>query len=101
MPNLHQMQGCLASGSPFVFGFTVYESFMSPAVASRARLAATVDFPTPPFVLATATMWATPGRAARVANGSRPRPSPAPARQGFACTRLSLASEVQAAPGGR
>ncbi len=31
--NLHQMRGCLASGYPFVFGFTVYESFESPEVA--------------------------------------------------------------------
>jgi C1A family cysteine protease len=31
--NLHQMQGCLAQGYPFVFGFSVYESFMSPEVA--------------------------------------------------------------------
>jgi C1A family cysteine protease len=31
--NLAQMQGCLADGYPFVFGFTVYESFESPAVA--------------------------------------------------------------------
>jgi C1A family cysteine protease len=30
---LHQMQGCLASGYPFVFGFSVYESFESPEVA--------------------------------------------------------------------
>jgi C1A family cysteine protease len=28
-----QMKGCLASGFPFVFGFSVYESFESPAVA--------------------------------------------------------------------
>lgn len=28
-----QMQGCLADGFPFVFGFTVYESFESDAVA--------------------------------------------------------------------
>ncbi len=28
-----QMQGCLAEGYPFVFGFTVYESFESEAVA--------------------------------------------------------------------
>ena len=28
-----QMQGCLAEGYPFVFGFTVYESFESAAVA--------------------------------------------------------------------
>jgi len=31
--NLLQMQGCLADGYPFVFGFTVYESFESPTVA--------------------------------------------------------------------
>jgi len=31
--NLAQMKGCLASGYPFVFGFTVYESFESPQVA--------------------------------------------------------------------
>jgi C1A family cysteine protease len=31
--NLHQMQGCLAQGYPFVFGFSVYESFMKPEVA--------------------------------------------------------------------
>ena len=30
---LNQMQGCLADGYPFVFGFTVYESFESPTVA--------------------------------------------------------------------
>lgn len=30
---LSQMKGCLASGLPFVFGFTVYESFESPEVA--------------------------------------------------------------------
>lgn len=29
----NQMKGCLASGYPFVFGFTVYESFESPQVA--------------------------------------------------------------------
>jgi len=29
-----QMKGCLAGGHPFVFGFTVYESFESPAVAA-------------------------------------------------------------------
>ena len=27
--SLHQMQGCLATGFPFVFGFSVYESFES------------------------------------------------------------------------
>jgi C1A family cysteine protease len=31
---LAQMKGCLASGYPFVFGFTVYESFESQHVAS-------------------------------------------------------------------
>jgi len=31
--SLSQMQGCLASGYPFVFGFTVYESFESNTVA--------------------------------------------------------------------
>jgi C1A family cysteine protease len=31
--NLSQMQGCLAEGYPFVFGFTVYDSFESDAVA--------------------------------------------------------------------
>jgi C1A family cysteine protease len=30
---LAQMKGCLASGYPFVYGFTVYESFESPQVA--------------------------------------------------------------------
>jgi len=30
--DLNQMKGCLASGYPFVFGFTVYESFESAAV---------------------------------------------------------------------
>lgn len=30
---LNQMKGCLAAGFPFVFGFTVYESFESQAVA--------------------------------------------------------------------
>jgi C1A family cysteine protease len=30
--DLAQMKGCLAAGYPFVFGFTVYESFESPAV---------------------------------------------------------------------
>jgi len=33
MPVLSQLKGCLASGYPFVFGFTVYESFESPQVA--------------------------------------------------------------------
>jgi C1A family cysteine protease len=40
--NLHQMQGCLASGQPFVFGFSVYESFMS------ADVAKTGEVPLPP-----------------------------------------------------
>ena len=31
--NLTNMQGCLAAGYPFVFGFTVYQSFESAAVA--------------------------------------------------------------------
>lgn len=33
--NLTQMQACLASGLPFVFGFSVYESFESQDVAGR------------------------------------------------------------------
>jgi C1A family cysteine protease len=33
VPTLDQLRGCLASGFPFVFGFMVYESFESPAVA--------------------------------------------------------------------
>ena len=33
--SLPQMQGCLAEGYPFVFGFTVYESFESQDVADR------------------------------------------------------------------
>ncbi len=32
-PVLNQLRGCLAAGFPFVFGFTVYESFESPEVA--------------------------------------------------------------------
>lgn len=32
--NLNQMKACLASGLPFTFGFTVYESFESKQVAS-------------------------------------------------------------------
>jgi C1A family cysteine protease len=35
---LAQMKGCLASGYPFVFGFTVYESFQSPAVAKTGTV---------------------------------------------------------------
>ncbi|MGZ4397769.1 MAG: C1 family peptidase [Gaiellaceae bacterium] len=36
--NLHQMQGCLASGYPFVLGISVYESFMSPQVAKTGEV---------------------------------------------------------------
>src|ERR1700681_1333711 len=31
--DLNQMKGCLASGYPFIFGFTVYQSFESATVA--------------------------------------------------------------------
>jgi C1A family cysteine protease len=31
------MKGCLASGYPFIFGFTVYESFESEEVARTGR----------------------------------------------------------------
>jgi len=34
---LNQLKGCLASGYPFVFGFTVYESFESAAVAQSGH----------------------------------------------------------------
>src|SRR6185369_204499 len=34
---LSQLKGCLASGFPFVFGFTVYESFESPQVAKTGH----------------------------------------------------------------
>jgi len=34
MPRLNQMKGCLASGYPFVIGFSVYESFESAQVAA-------------------------------------------------------------------
>lgn len=34
---LSQFRGCLASGYPFVFGFTVYESFESPQVAKTGH----------------------------------------------------------------
>jgi C1A family cysteine protease len=33
LQDVHQLQGCLASGYPVVFGFSVYESFESPDVA--------------------------------------------------------------------
>jgi C1A family cysteine protease len=36
--NLNQMKGCLASGYPFIFGFTVYESFESPQVAQDGHV---------------------------------------------------------------
>ncbi|MEO6549043.1 MAG: C1 family peptidase [Ferruginibacter sp.] len=35
---LNQMKGCLALGFPFIFGFTVYESFESEAVAKNGKL---------------------------------------------------------------
>jgi len=35
--DLNQMKGCLASGYPFVFGFTVYESFESEAVKTSGH----------------------------------------------------------------
>jgi len=35
---LQEMRNCLAEGFPFVFGFTVYEAFESPAVAKTGRL---------------------------------------------------------------
>jgi C1A family cysteine protease len=35
---LDQMRACLAEGFPFVFGFTVYESFESQAVAGTGRV---------------------------------------------------------------
>ena len=37
MPMLGQLKGCLASGYPFVFGFTVYESFESSTVARTGK----------------------------------------------------------------
>jgi C1A family cysteine protease len=36
--SLSQMKGCLADGYPFVFGFTVYESFESETVAKTGKL---------------------------------------------------------------
>ncbi len=36
--SLQEMRSCLAEGYPFVFGFTVYESFESPAVAKTGKL---------------------------------------------------------------
>jgi C1A family cysteine protease len=35
---LSQLKGCLASGYPIVFGFTVYESFESAAVARSGKM---------------------------------------------------------------
>jgi C1A family cysteine protease len=37
-PTLSQLKGCLASGFPFVFGFTVYESFESQSVAQSGHV---------------------------------------------------------------
>jgi len=39
--NLNQLKGCLASGYPFVFGFSVYDSFESDQVAQTGQ----VDLP--------------------------------------------------------
>jgi len=36
--NLNQLRGCLATGSPFVFGFTVYPSFESIQVAQTGHV---------------------------------------------------------------
>ena len=36
--NILQMKGCLADGFPFVFGFTVYESFESATVTKTGKL---------------------------------------------------------------
>lgn len=36
--NINQMKGCLASGYPFVFGFSVYESFESSVVARTGQV---------------------------------------------------------------
>jgi C1A family cysteine protease len=38
VPTLNQLRGCLASGYPFVFGITVYDSFESPAVAKSGNV---------------------------------------------------------------
>jgi len=37
-PVIDQLRGCLADGYPFVFGFSVYESFESDAVARSGRV---------------------------------------------------------------
>ena len=36
--SLSHMKGCLAAGYPFVFGFTVYESFESQAVTKNGKV---------------------------------------------------------------
>jgi C1A family cysteine protease len=36
--NLNQLKGCIASGCPFVFGFTVYDAFESDEVARTGEL---------------------------------------------------------------
>jgi len=41
--NLTQMKGCLAEGYPFVFGFSVYESFEGPKVAKSGILTMPAD----------------------------------------------------------
>ncbi len=41
--NLADTQSCLASGYPFIFGFTVYESFESPEVARTGRVPMPAD----------------------------------------------------------
>lgn len=38
IPTLDRLKGCLASGYPFVFGFTVYESFEGPEVAKTGMV---------------------------------------------------------------
>jgi C1A family cysteine protease len=38
IPDLDTMRGCIASGYPFVFGFTVYQSFEGSAVAKSGQL---------------------------------------------------------------
>jgi C1A family cysteine protease len=38
VPTANQLKGCLASGFPFVFGFTVYESFESQEVAKTGMV---------------------------------------------------------------
>jgi C1A family cysteine protease len=38
LKDLNQMKGCLASGYPFIFGFTVYESFETAEVAKTGHV---------------------------------------------------------------